>query len=91
MAAHTSCFTHPDRPALAICVSCRRPVCASCSTMWEGMHHCAECLARRRADVVERGAGLRTVLVALLTLALLAGITFLRAWLSAVLAGAVSS
>lgn len=87
-AAPARCFYHPDRPAMAICVSCRKPVCASCSTLWEGMHHCTECLARRRAAVVERGTALRTVFLALLTLALLGGITFLRAWIGAVLARA---
>ena len=88
MATPAHCFYHPDRPALAICVSCRKPICPSCSTLWEGMHHCAACLAERRAAVVERGAALRTVLVGLLTLGLLAGLTFLRAWIGAALAGA---
>jgi hypothetical protein len=87
MAALTHCFFHPERPALAICVSCRRPVCQSCSTLWEGMHHCATCLAQRRAAVVERGTALRTAALGLLTLALLAGIAFLRAWLAAALMG----
>lgn len=85
MAAPTHCFYHPDRSALAICVSCRKPICQSCSTLWEGMHHCTACLAQRRASAGERGAALRTIAVALLTLALLTGATFLRAWLGALL------
>lgn len=88
MAALTHCFFHPDRPALAICVSCRKPICQSCSTLWEGMHHCATCLALRRSAVVERGTALRTAALGLFTLALLAGVTFLRAWLAAALLGA---
>jgi hypothetical protein len=52
------------------------------------MHHCATCLAERRAAVVERGTAWRTAVFGLLTLALLAGTTFLRAWLAAALARA---
>jgi hypothetical protein len=85
MAAPTHCFYHPDRPALAICVSCRNPICQSCSTLWEGMHHCATCLAVRRAAVEESATDWRTVALVLVTLALLAGTTVLRAWLDAAL------
>ncbi|HWM90864.1 MAG TPA: hypothetical protein VN493_08865 [Thermoanaerobaculia bacterium] len=80
------CYYHPDRSALAICVSCRKPICQSCSTLWEGMHHCTACLAQRRTATGQRSAALRTIAVALLTLALLAGSTVLRAWIAAVLA-----
>ena len=88
MAAPAHCSYHPDRPALALCVSCQRPLCQSCSTLWDGMHHCATCLAQRRAAVVERGTGWRTAMLGLVTLALLAGTTFLRAWLAAALSRA---
>lgn len=87
IAASARCFHHPDRPALAVCVSCRKPVCQSCSTLWEGMHHCAACLAGRRGAAAQGGAALRTAVLALLTLGLLAGAAFLRAWIGAALAG----
>lgn len=87
MAAPAHCFYHPDRSALAVCVSCRKPICQSCSTLWEGMHHCTACLPLRRAAVGERSTAVRTVLVILLTLALLAGAAVLRAWIGAVLVG----
>lgn len=86
MATSAHCFYHPDRSALAICVSCRKPICQSCSTLWEGMHHCAACLALRRATVTRSGTGVRTAFMILLTLALLAAATFLRGWLGALLA-----
>lgn len=85
MAAPAHCFYHPERSALAICVSCRKPICQSCSTLWEGMHHCTACLAQRRATVRQSGTAVRTVLVVLLTLALLAGAALLRAWIGAAL------
>jgi len=64
---------------MAICVSCHRSICASCSTLWEGIHCCVDCLAARREAVVRRGARLRTLGVVLASLALLAAVTFLRA------------
>lgn len=86
-AASAHCFYHPDRQALAVCVSCRKPICQSCSTLWEGMHHCAACLAGRRGTVARRGAAVRTIVLGLLTLGLLAGATFLRGWIGIALAG----
>ena len=86
MAAPAHCFYHPDRSALAICVSCRKPICQSCSTLWEGIHHCTACLAQRRATVSRSGTGVRTAFMILLTFALLAAATFLRGWLGALLA-----
>lgn len=86
-AALTRCFFHPDRPAVAICVSCQRPICTSCSTLWEGIHCCIDCLAARRAATGRRGVRLRTVGVLLAFLALLAVLTFLRARIGVFLAG----
>jgi hypothetical protein len=88
LTAPTRCFFHPDRPAMAICVSCHRPICGSCSTLWEGIHCCVDCLAARRATAVRRGARLRTAAVVLGALALLAALTFVRALIGVFLAGA---
>ena len=85
LTAPARCFNHPDRPALAICVDCRRSICQSCSTLWEGIHCCVDCLAKRRAAVTERGSALRLALLTLGTLTLLFGATILRAWIGAVL------
>lgn len=88
LTASTRCFFHPDRPALAICVSCRRPLCQSCSTLWEGIHCCVECLAARRTTAGRRAGRLRGAGLVLAALALLAALTFLRAWIGTFLAGA---
>jgi hypothetical protein len=81
------CFHHPDRLAAALCVRCGRPICASCSTRWEGMHHCVGCLAARRAATRETGAVARAVLLVVLTLGLAAVLTLVRAIAGAALAG----
>lgn len=86
LAAPARCFHHPDRPALAICVSCRRPLCQSCSTLWEGIHLCVSCLAERRRAATRSGAGFRTAAVGLAALGLLLAATWLRAWIAALVA-----
>lgn len=84
------CHYHPDRPALALCVSCRKPLCQSCSTTWEGLHLCVACLAERRADAGRQSVAWRALGVGLLALALLAAATFVRAGLAALLARSLS-
>lgn len=80
------CHNHPDRPALAVCVSCGKAVCAACSTRWDGMHHCISCLAARRQASGQRAAVVRAIATALLAAIAAAGVTFLRAYAGAALA-----
>jgi hypothetical protein len=82
------CFNHPDLPAIARCVRCGKAVCASCSTRWEGMHHCNSCLAAQRAAEPDRTAVARAVGLALLGLAVAGGVTLLLAIAGAILARA---
>lgn len=49
-----NCAHHLDRPAHALCVSCRTPLCRGCATAWEGIFLCAACLAARRAAAERR-------------------------------------
>jgi hypothetical protein len=44
------CQAHPQRAAFAVCMTCRKPLCQECATQWDGIYHCAQCLA------VQRGA-----------------------------------
>jgi B-box zinc finger len=48
----STCTHHPDRPAIAVCMSCTKPVCQECATTRDGIHYCARCLpdlfAKRR-------------------------------------------
>jgi len=86
----TTCHNHPDRPAIAVCVSCRKSICQSCSTLWEGMHHCVDCLAARRAAKVSRGAVAASLALALLAGGLLFAATHLRAVIWSLVAGKLS-
>jgi len=48
-----ACSYHDDRPAVGICMRCRRPICAACSTRLDGVNHCFRCLkelGRRQAE-----------------------------------------
>ena len=42
-----TCERHPERPAAARCMACGRVLCQECTTTWEGINHCAACLAAR--------------------------------------------
>lgn len=41
------CHYHPDRAGLGICVECRRVICRECTTQFEGINRCANCLQKR--------------------------------------------
>ncbi|MDY0061414.1 MAG: hypothetical protein RBU45_16515 [Myxococcota bacterium] len=71
-----SCANHPERAAAAICVSCRKAVCAECATQWDGLHHCVACLARRR----EQARGPKARLSWLGLLLLIPALTYLGSW-----------
>jgi hypothetical protein len=81
-----SCANHPGRPAMAICVACRKRICPACSTPWEGRQYCASCLAAldtatRQEHAVRGWAGM-----ALAALALLWAVTWLRPLLASLFA-----
>lgn len=51
------CRYHPERMGIGICVECRHVICGECSTQFEGINRCAQCLAQRHAalrKLVER-------------------------------------
>jgi hypothetical protein len=39
-----ACHFHADRPAVGVCMSCRRPICSGCVTRLDGVNHCHACL-----------------------------------------------
>jgi hypothetical protein len=52
IARHT-CVHHPDRLAIGVCVITRQPICAECSTRYEGFNYSKEglrILQQRRAS-----------------------------------------
>lgn len=63
------CSSHPDRPAIGLCVETREPICAECSTRYEGVNYSKEGLrimqARRKAPEKAKGRGAWRVLAVL--------------------------
>ena len=43
------CHYHPERAGLGICVECRHVICRECTTQFEGINRCANCLNRKLA------------------------------------------
>ena len=75
------CAHHPERAGIALCVACKRTICAECSTPVDGIHRCAHCLAGIRTRAVtaraiapEWGAGNVALTLAFLVLASLAAL-----------------
>ena len=71
------CHYHPERPGLGICVECRNVICTECTTQFEGINRCAQCLGARLKQVqtlvARQDWSAGNVTLALLALALLFG------------------
>ena len=42
------CAHHAERPAHALCMTCRKALCQECATTWEDIYYCAACLVGQR-------------------------------------------
>ena len=74
-----ACHYHEDRPAVGICMRCRRAICAACTTRLDGVNHCHQCLkALSRATVEPRGGAIPGVSVAVAVLLLSSFFLFLE-------------
>ena len=51
-----ACADHPDRPAHARCMSCRKVLCDECATTWDGINYCSRCLHARGTSSKTRAA-----------------------------------
>jgi hypothetical protein len=87
MLQRRSCALHPDRPGHAACVVCRTVLCAECATAYDGIFHCARCLAARQAGGRRRRAPVGWALMLLATAALLFASVRLAVWSGVLLAG----
>jgi hypothetical protein len=71
------CHYHPERAGLGICVECRNVICTECTTQFEGINRCAQCLSARlqkaRTLVARQDWSAGNVLLALFALAVLFG------------------
>ncbi|MCP4660588.1 MAG: hypothetical protein GY856_34745 [bacterium] len=85
--AQRSCAHHPDRPALARCMSCERSLCQGCAQRWEGIFYCTSCLGERRAAARRGGSAFGWLVLGAAIFALFAATWGLRVLLAAVLGG----
>jgi len=71
------CHYHPERPGLGICVECRNVICTECTTQFEGINRCAQCLGARlqkaRTLVERKDWSFGNVLLAMIAAAILFG------------------
>jgi hypothetical protein len=81
------CVHHPARPAFAVCMTCRKPVCQECATQWDGIYHCTSCLAARRGPRVRRSRVGGWISVAAASAILLYLSARLMVWAGALIAG----
>ena len=81
------CVHHPARPAFAVCMTCRKPICQECATQWDGIWYCAACLASRRsAPAAKSRVGGWIAVIAASLLILFLGTRFM-VWTGVLLAG----
>ena len=81
------CAFHAQRAAYARCMTCAKTLCQECATQWDGIWHCAGCLAVQRRAKVERSPLVSWLAVlGVSTLLLFAGAR-LMVWTAAVFAG----
>lgn len=74
--ARQRCAQHPDRPSLAVCMSCRNGVCQECATPFEGIYYCLQCVA---ALVPARQQRSRPIaFIAMVGLTVLMGVALVR-------------
>lgn len=81
------CAVHPQRHAFARCMTCRKTLCQECATQWDGIWHCATCLAARRATKVQRSPVLSWIAVVAVSAILMFTAARLMVWTAAALVG----
>jgi hypothetical protein len=82
-----ACFTHAQRMAFARCMKCSKTLCQECATQWDGIWHCAACLAAQRTAKRERSPLLSWAGVVSMSLLMLYFGARLMVWVAAVVAG----
>jgi hypothetical protein len=86
-AATQRCSFHEGRPAFARCMSCAKMLCQECATQWDGIWHCAACLALKRGAKRRRSPVFSWISVVAASLLLLYLGARVMVWTAAVIAG----
>ena len=81
------CAVHPDRPAHAVCMACRKAMCGECATEWDGINYCVACLRARRQGARVRGSIVAMATMIAASALLLAAAQRLLVWLGVLVAG----
>jgi hypothetical protein len=81
------CQTHPARAAFAVCMKCRKALCQECATQWDGIYHCAQCLAAQRGATRARSGAGGWLLLGGASLALFYLGAHVMVWMGALIAG----
>lgn len=68
-------------------MTCAKTLCQECATQWDGIWHCAGCLAKKRGAKVERSRAFSWISVVTFSAVLLFAGARLMVWLAAILAG----
>jgi hypothetical protein len=68
-------------------MSCAKMLCQECATQWDGIWHCAACLAAKRGPAVRRSPFLSWAAVVTLSLFMLFAGARVMVWTAALLAG----
>lgn len=75
-----TCANHPDRPARALCMQCRKSVCLECATQWDGINYCVTCLKTKREATRERSSVVAWTIMLLLIAGLFAAGSLAMVW-----------
>jgi hypothetical protein len=81
------CQSHPQRAAFAVCMKCRKPLCQECATQWDGIYHCAPCLATQRGAAKSRRQVFGWITLGAAALILLYVSAHVMLWAGALIAG----
>ena len=82
-----SCAEHPERHAHAVCMACRKLLCQECTTQWEGINYCQQCVGQLAAAPVRRARPLGTMAMLALTVVLALALIRLAVGLGVFIAG----
>lgn len=85
--ASPKCAFHPQRPAFANCMTCRKVLCQECATQWDGIWHCHACLTAKRGEGVQRMPVMGWILVIAASFLILFCSAHVMVWTGALLAG----
>ena len=68
-------------------MSCNKPLCQECATQWDGIWHCAKCLAAKRRGSKPRWRAVGWISAAVAALLLLFLSARVLVWAGALIAG----